>query len=353
MSGTASSGLVTFGSGEWFRRVGVVSSKLGTSRFQEALVDLFGCLVSHDARWIIRFSDIAAPEVMHTSGAPEPLVEHYKAICELDPFAVHWRLYRETGVHTLSQFSEKVAGVDVALSRRAFRQIFNVSDELVLFLSTIGQSSIALFLDRKTGCFDAEEIDLARRAFPLLNGLQRAHIGRVFDRIRFSGTTAEIEGLGVRPTLVQDRHGVEIFATASWSAAVSDHPEILSRLLRMGSEQSAVVGDFLISIETFDKYFPLAPGGRMLTLTARPRDDDQEEAFDKRERLLALLTPREKDVFNLMMSGASTSTISKLLSLTKGTVKNYKLRIYRKSGADSERALIQQYAERMSVEKDA
>lgn len=343
--------LVAFGSKEWFRRVGAVSATLGAARFQEALVDLFGCLVRHDARWIIRFSDTAPPEVMHTSGVPQEVVDHYKAICvEFDPFAAHWRLYRETGVRILSQFTDKVGSVDVEASRQAFCEVSNVNDELVVLLTTIGQSSIGLFLDRWQGDFDEDEIALARKAFPVLNGLQKAHIGRVFDRMRFSGAIAEIEGLGVRPVLVQDRHGVKIFATPSWQAAVSENPKILAALRKMEGEHPVMVGDYVISVETFDKYFPLAPGGRMLSLTPRRQSVESGQACGKREELLELLTARERDVFNLVMSGTSTSSISKLLSLTKGTVKNYKLKIYKKSGTDSERALIQRYADRAASE---
>ncbi len=346
MNGAAAD-LVAFGSKEWFRRVGAASAALGTARFLDALIDLFGCLVRHEARWIIRFSDTAPPEVMHTSRVPQPVVDHYKAICvEFDPFAAHWRLYRETGVRTLSQFSDTVGGVDIEASRQAFCEVSNVSDELVVLLTTVGQSSIGLFLDRWAGDFEEDEIALARKAFPVLNGLQKAHIGRVFDRMRFSGAIAEIEGLGVRPALVQDRHGITIFATPSWQAAVSEHPEILTALRRMDGEHPVIAGGFVVSVETFDKYFPLAPGGRMLSLTPRRRTSGADDAVDRREKLLESLTARERDVFNLMMSGTSTSSISKLLSLTKGTVKNYKLKIYKKSGTDSERALIQRYAER-------
>lgn len=347
MSGPPAAGSVAFGSKDWFRRAGAVSSTLGTGRFLDALVDLFGCLVSHESRWIIRFSDTAPPEVMHASGAPKAVVDRYKAACmELNPFAAHWRRSREPGVCTLSQFPDVVGSVDVAASRTALRQISNVSDQLTLLLATIGQSSIGLVLDRCSGNFDAHEVALARKAFPLLNGLQRAHIGRIFDRMRFSGATAEIERLGVRPALVQDRHGAKIFTTRTWQTAVTENARILTAVQKLDGEHPVIVGDFVVSVERFDKYFPLAPGGRMLSLTPRGHGEGAGGPDDKKEQLLEKLTARERDVFNLIMSGASTSSISQTLSLTKGTVKNYKLRIYKKSGTGSERSLIQTYAER-------
>lgn len=336
---------VELGSRDWFAAVGRTSLTLGSPQFEESLVSLFGGLIDHTARWVIRFSDVASPEVMHTVGVPAHLVEHYRLACSsVDPFAAHWRLYGEAGVRALSQFKVALGAVDPGLYNSTFKPAANISDELGLFLSTIGQSSIGLFLEREVGEFTEAEIETAKAAFPILNGLQRAHIGRVFDRMRYTGATAEIEELNARPMLVQDRHGVEIYANSSWQSLfsrTSSHRQSKDSLDREIANASA---NFTLSVEHFDKYFPLAPGGRMLTLMEKPSSEEEQAASGERFRLLGLLTPRERDVFNLIMSGGSTSTISKMLSLTKGTVKNYKLRIYKKAGAFSERALIQRYA---------
>ena len=338
---------VKLGSRDWFAAVGRTSLTLGSPQFEAALVDLFGSLIDHSARWIIRFSDAAPPEVMHTDGVPEPILALYRSACAtVDPFAAHWRLHREAGVRALSQFKDVAGIIDPEIYNATFKPAAKVSDELGMFLSTIGQSSIGLFLEREVGEFADDELKLAKAAFPILNGLQRAHIGRVFDRMRYTGTTAEADGLSERPTLVQDRHGVEIFATPSWRAAAAGAPDLHETLLDFRSDAPAALRDVVVTVERLDKYFPLAPGGRMLTLRRNAESPDERSAEAERTQLLGRLTPREQDVFNLILSGGSTSTISKILSLTKGTVKNYKLRIYKKADADSERALIQRYGVR-------
>lgn len=339
---------VELGSREWFRRTGEASLTLGTGRFQEALIDLYGCLVDHSARWIIRFSDIALPEVMYTRNVPASLVDHYSRSCSnVDPFAAHWRLYKEAGVYALSQFKEAPGPVDPRIYSRVFASVANVSDELGLFLSTVGQSSAGFFLERETGEFSADEIERVKAAFPIFDGLYRAHIGRIFDRMRYNGGAAE--EFDTRPLLVQDRHGIEIYATPAWQAAASQDPEIQTAIRGVRFDKPLVLRNFIVNFERLDKYFPLAPHGVVLTLVRQSQNPDERAAARARIELIGSLTAREKDVFNLILAGGSTSAISKTLCLTKETVKNYKLKIYKKAKTSSERVLIQRYAFRETL----
>lgn len=337
--------VVAFGSREWFRRVGETSLALDAPHFHQALIGLFGCLIEHSARWIIRFSDPASPEIMYTHSVDQPLRDHYRDACSaLDPFAAHWRLYREVGVRALSRFDGMVDAIDARSYSAAFMPAAKISDELALFLPTIGNSSIGLFLEREVGDFSDEEIACAKAAFPILNGLEKAHIGRVFDCVRQSGSPLKPVHLDPRPTLVQDRYGVEIFSSPSWQAALEQAPVIRTAAEQMDHAGPIMLDCYILSIEHLDKYFPLAPGGRMLTLARCSDDAEERSAARDRTELLRCLTPRERDIFDLILKGRSTSDISQLLSLSKGTIKNCILRIYKKSGMDSKRTFIQRYA---------
>lgn len=337
--------VVEFGSQEWFRRVGKTSLIVGAPSFHEALSELFGCLIEHSARWIIRFSDPAPPEIMYTYGVSQPLLDLYRSVCSgIDPFDAHWRLYREVGVRALSRFKGMASTIDTHSYSAAFMPAANVSDELGLFLPTIGQSSIGFFLERETGVFSDCEIEGAKAAFPILNSLEKLHIARVFDGLHHSNLRTAAAQINPQPTLVQDRYGVEIFSSASWRTAVAQVPSLETATQHLAHDGPIEVEGFTLNIQRFDKYFPLAPGGRMLRLA--PLSNNVEEQYTSRERtnLLRRLTRREGDVFNLILKGHSTSDISQLLCLSKGTVKNVTLRIYKKAGADSKRALVQRYA---------
>jgi DNA-binding CsgD family transcriptional regulator len=45
-----------------------------------------------------------------------------------------------------------------------------------------------------------------------------------------------------------------------------------------------------------------------------------------------------------MMEGRTTGQIAQALEISKGVIKNYKLRIYRKADVTSERALVRKFA---------
>ena len=336
---------IAYGSRAWFDLVGATSLTLGAARFHAARLERVGALIDHSARWVIRFSDVALPEVMSTHGVPSDVVEHYNSSCaSIDPFAAHWRLHLETGVRALSRFEGAVGSVDPYPYNQAFKPAANVTDEMGLFVSTIGRSSLGLFLERETGEFTDEELEIARLAFPTVDGLHRAHIGRLFERVQRgdSASPAFLDG----SVLVQDRHGVEIHSTAAWRSAAQADPRILDAVQAMAGEGAECLDDGILTCDVLDRYFPLAPEGRLFALTPYSADPEERTAATERASLLARLNPREREVFNLILAGGSTSSISKVLSLAKGTVKNYKLAIYRASGLTSERALIQKYGVR-------
>ena len=344
MKRTRKAKVVEFGSQDWFRKVGETTLFLGSENFHEALITLFGCLIEHSACWIIRFSDAASPEIMYTRGVPQNLRDHYRSACSsVDPFAAHWRIHKEIGVRALSRFKGMLGAVDTRSYNALFKPAANVTDELGLFLPTIGNASIGLFLERERGVFDDDEIERAKAAFPVVNSLEKAHIGRVFDGMQSNGSLLEAARLNPHPILVQDRYGVEIFASLSWADAVADEPALSAVVLQFANDSPIMLEKYIVNIERFEKYFPLAPGGRMLTLSRCPEVSAQRGAVRARTELSCRLTPRERDIFNMVLGGRSTSDISRLLSISKGTVKNYTLRIYKKAGINSRRALIQQY----------
>jgi DNA-binding CsgD family transcriptional regulator len=328
---------------EWFRRLGEVASSIGTDRFHEHLIRLFGATIPHCAGWIIRYSRVAPPDVIYTSGVPQQVVDFYVARCaELDPFSAHWKLHEEPGVRTLAGFSRDQGAVDPQPYSALFKASANISDELGVFFSTVGHCSLGLFLEREKGLFTTVEIERARLMFPVLDGFHTAHLGRIFDRLRYAGDASASELL-TRPTLVQDRFGLEIFATKSWREAALADAEIADAVANARGERSVALTNFLLKIERFDRYFPLAPSGRMFVLTALPDGADGGGATDQLARFNAALTAREKEIFELVMAGRTTGLIAQRLQISKGTVKNYRLRIYRKAGVASERALVQKF----------
>ena len=283
--------------------------------------------------------------MIYTSNVPPEVVDFYVANCSaLDPFSAHWKRHEEPGVRTLAGFSRGApAGVDAEPYASLFKPAAQISDELGIFFSTVGHSSLGLFLERVSGRFSETEVARAKLVFPVLDGFHGTHVGRLFDRLRYAGDPSESELIS-RPTLVQDRVGLEIFATPSWREAAAADAAIGEAVGAAQDERSIDLAGATLKIERFDEYFPLAPSGRMFVLApseapppARP-GDGEAAAFG------AGLTARERDVFELIMSGRTTGAIAQALRISKGTVKNCRLRIYRKADVSSERALVQKFS---------
>ena len=82
--------------------------------------------------------------------------------------------------------------------------------------------------------------------------------------------------------------------------------------------------------------------GRCLNYSARMRHEPRKSGFEEVSEALhkAPLTPRERDVVALLMSGASTRQIASETHLTVGTVHTYLKRIYPKLGVRSRVELV-------------
>lgn len=82
--------------------------------------------------------------------------------------------------------------------------------------------------------------------------------------------------------------------------------------------------------------------GRCLNYAARMRHEPRKSGLEEMNEALqrAPLTPRERDVVGLLMSGASTRQIATETHLTVGTVHTYLKRIYPKLGVRSRVELV-------------
>lgn len=281
------------------------------------------------------------PEIMYTRNVPQPLRDHYNNACsDVDPFAAHWRLHREVGVRTLSKFKGMLDATDPREYKSIFGTAANISDEMGLFIPTIGASSIGLFLEREQGDFSEDEVERAKLAFPILSSLSKAHISQLFDRIHQGDSSEWTYNISTRPILVQDRYGIEIFSSASWKDAVQEEPDLIAATRSGERDAPIMLRNYVLNISRVGEYFPLAPGGRMLTLTPCPTGSDDRIGASKRIEFVRCLTPRERDILNLILDGSSTSDISQALSISKGSVKNNMLRIYKKAKTKSRMELI-------------
>ncbi|GJE06820.1 hypothetical protein AOPFMNJM_2142 [Methylobacterium jeotgali] len=326
--------------GAWFAQLGEVAVSIGSDDFHRKLLHLAGLCIRHDSSWIIRYSRVAPPDVLYTSRVPAEIVAFYNEKGQyIDPFSARWRRTGRPGVLTLSELGTE--STEAVLYTKIFTPAAKIADEIGMFFSTVGHCCFGLFLERERGSFSKADIERAKLIFPALEGYHRSHLGQLFNHLRYTSGSEE-EGLVQRPTLIRDRHLVEVFSNASWREAVAADDTIFPLVEALGAAdglETLQTRDYTLRTEPFDRNFPLAPGGRIFTLEAAsaPRE---EIDYGAAAQILRTLTPRERDILILTMKGQATGQIAQALGISKGTIKNCKLRIYRKALVSSERDLV-------------
>ncbi len=183
---------------------------IGHDGFHRELVDLFGAAIQHKSCWIIRYSRVAPPDVLYTHNVPDEIVHFYNREClNIDPFSEYWKRWEKPGILTLSGLEN--ASLKSIIYSKIFRAAANISDELGMFFTTVGHCCLGLFLEREKGHFSRADIRRAELMFPALDGYHRAHLGWLFNGLRYKNDI-EVKGFIKRPTLIQDRFGVEVYA---------------------------------------------------------------------------------------------------------------------------------------------
>lgn len=325
---------------QWFDRIGRLAQCIGSREFHHELVDLFGASIRHESCWIIRYSHNSLPEVLFTHNVPDEVVGAYsKTFSEVCPFSEYWRFNGRAGVIMLAD------AVATSARSEAYRSVFlpdsNISDEMSIFLPTLGQDCYGFFLERAHGSFSRTDVERARLVFPALEGCHRAHLSWLLTNLHRT-SEAEFHGIENKPLLIQDRFGAEVYSSDAWNEVATADRAISLKIedLSTGAENTTLLDGWVLKSETLRADFPLAPHGRMFVLEPR----FESAVVDYHCAAPSYLARREQDIFKLIMSGCTTGQIAQTLKISKGVVKNYRVRIYRKTEVDSERALVRKFA---------
>jgi DNA-binding CsgD family transcriptional regulator len=336
----------------WLVALGEVARAIGRDEFPARLMRLFGSLIRHDMAMVVRYARFSAPDFLVSDGASAEMIESYRSgWYRFDPFYGYWRKRERGGVVSLRDVAPPSL---VRSGYRAFQRQANICDELGMFLPGVGRASIALFLERSTGWFSEAEKERARRVYPAIAGLYRAHIGRLFAALGEGQKGATPQGQ--RTTLLIDRDGARIHADRSWREAERDAEvrRAMADLSTRSSGHVALSGGRVLHVGPLEPDFPLAPGGRIYAIERLGLAPAPLSPRTLIARFGQQLTPREKDIVVLVLEGHPSATIAKRLGIGRGTVKNHRRRLYDKLDITSERELFLLYLDWLShVEPDA
>ena len=313
--------------------------RLGTGDFYDALLDILGSAAPHDLAALVRYSRAAPPDLIIPRIEPtEAMRTYYHHYYAFDPFYAHWKNGGETGVYRLRAMD---AGIGRSAYAREFLTAMAIHDEIAVFLPPIGDASPTLILDRARGNFLTVELARVRRLFPLLAALHRRHLS-IFVTAGVDPGNSPIGS--ERPSRFVDSHGLQVFATQGWTDHAAD-PEVAAALLTVTARGPCTVhlkGQMALRRTQLPPDFGPAPGGYCDEITS-DRLLGAQPVPALPDAIAEQLSEREQEVVLLTLKGYPVIEIARRLGLSRGTIKNYRLAIYRKLDITTERELFGEY----------
>lgn len=314
-----------------FQAIGEAAQNIGSEDFNLVLLDILKSIEPVQKTVVARYSQHAPSDITYTEGTPLDTVELFRReFYDLDPFYAWWRSSGKPGVISLTDAMSTIEDDSYA---KVYLKHAEISDEIGIFLPIVGGETTALFVERSTGQFSASVLENFRAVFPALSGLFLAHVGRVYEQIEGRHAVA-------KPTVFVDTEGQPTWIGSVWTKLDYELVEpFIHTIRRPGSY--FIDEERVLVAENVAPDFPIAPRGLMLVLTDRGRIPISGPAGPLDNISLSPdLTKREQDVVALILTGYSSKEIAEKLSISHGTVKNYRLRIYQKLGVSSERELF-------------
>jgi DNA-binding CsgD family transcriptional regulator len=315
--------------------------RLGQADFYESLLELVATVASHDLVALVRYSRTAAPDLILPRVEPTEAIQAYhRHFFALDPFYMHWVSGGDIGVYRL-----RALATDVGRSRyaREFLSAMSIHDEIAVFLPAIGEASPTLILDRAHRSFDEAEVNRMRQLFPLLAALHRQHLHLFIT----AGTDVRGSPLGrEHPLRLLDQRGATIFATRAWTRLTEPSDSPLLGALRVLEERGPCVmpipGLGLLRRTRLPADFGPAPSGFCDEIAPEaPAEGGMVSGLPS--TFSEALTEREQQVVLLTLQGYPIIEIARKLGLSRGTVKNHRVAIYRKLDITTERELFGEY----------
>jgi DNA-binding CsgD family transcriptional regulator len=326
-----------------FEACGRAAAHISRPDFHTRLLDAVGELVEHDIRSMMRYSRFSAPDFLANNSYSDDFVAHYETeFYRYDPYYRYWKESERPGViplrRVLSGKASRNRYVNVALVEAG------ITDEVSIFLPPVGGSSLALFYDLRKGRFRETEIARLDHAYPLIAALHQAHV----NCLMAGSVDLEAEGVAAlpwaRPVRILDKARQEVFQNLAWQKLAKRDGKALtaaiSRLPKSASGQAPLAPGMILHRAPLPAAFGLAPGGMIDTVEdvamapATPGQPGLPAA------LAARLTPREQEIVELILQGHPTKSIADRLHLSRGTIKNYRQRLYDKLDITTEREIF-------------
>jgi len=329
-----------------FAAFGLAAANILSPDFHSYLLQAAASLVPHDLLSIIRYSRVAAPDFfVRQDYTPEFVALYNREFYRYDPYYRYWKEGGAPGVKPMSRIL-----TELKLRERYVNAVLaeaHISDEVSILLPPIGGGCLALFIDLTSGKFSKADIARLEDAYPLIAGLQEAHVASLQSGI-WSERDEVSNGLpAARPTRILDRDHIEVCQNPAWQHLLAREGRQLMQavesLPQAGAGQVTFHGDLVLHRAALPAGFGLAPGGWIEMVEPQGRSPRHPDHFALPPELAEKLTPREADIVRLILQGYPSTSIADKLGVSRGTIKNHRLRLYEKLDITTEREIFLRY----------
>lgn len=313
-----------------------VAAMIGTATFKGALTDFARELLPHDSYLALRFHQNDRPDVLAEGGLADGVMRDYgEGVYRDDPFYQTWHTASCQGVLSLANIepNQSKPYFDDYLHKQA-----QINDEIGILLPDFGGSLFGIFIERRRGVYGKIDLRRCSMFYPLIASLNRSHFDQIVADIR--ADVALKTQNSVSSVLVLDGRGRKVAAEGMWTDADCLIREAL-RKMRSSNCLSILLDDGRVLRRT--KVKPMIESGEEWAAYFVDPTETPEKPTGKQISAAdawSALTQREDEIVRLILKGYPTALIAERLSLSIGTIKNYRSRLYYKFDITTERELI-------------
>jgi DNA-binding CsgD family transcriptional regulator len=327
-----------------FENLADVAKSVGTSEFYSRAANCVAQTLNSDRYLAIRYAKFSRPEfLVNTAMTSEATEDYLASYYRIDPLL---RMVRDGVAQNVLTFDElRRSGADTLFYEEMYRTA-EILDELVMLLPTVGGIWTAICVDRSELLFDRSEIKTARFLFPLLNNLHALHV----ERCVFGWRGGYLDDSHIAFMMI-DTEGNIAFRNTLWGQQVdAKREEQIRAVSGLKTDGFEPLSDgMVVHWETLDLQNSVAPGGKAYFIEEPSPGyvDLSEGGLVERFSTTYRLTPREKEIVELILQGHPPALIADTMGLSVGTIRNHKHRLYYKLDITTERELFCMFFEQI------
>ncbi len=326
-----------------------VIERVGTDHFHESVMQYLTSQVPVDIEWIVRYSPFSIPKLIYSRKLEhvKPEIDlnivnklYYDGYYRLDPWYHYWRNDGRGGVltpNTLGPIGESKEDFYSAL-----KPFLGDMDVITMFFPSLGRSAVTIFLERED-TFSNNEIDYIRNTFSELSALQNLHEQIMLGTIRSTHVGHDNTNI----YMLVEKSGKCLYVSKGWKNIANDDAEFtkIATAFASGPTPKSINTKYgVLHLERISHSFLSDRESRLLILE---RGLKAKSAIGINNALNKFhtdeLTPRERQIFRLIILGYSNENIAKELEIGVGTIRNHRKRLYHKLDITAERELFSKF----------